>query len=147
MSEAQLIAELDQLRENTYQLTNEIRNLSHRLHPAVLEHLGLVTALDSYIESFRNEERIDVTLNTDIGEEKIPFQTSICMYRIAVEALRNVSRHSGATSAVVSLTADKFVELQVSDSGAGFDLEKAKKGAGLGLVSIEERLRLLQGTL
>ena len=147
LPEGQLISELDQLREDTNRLTNEIRTLSHRLHPAVLEHLGLVTALESYVQSFRNEEQIDVTLKADIGEERVPFQTSICIYRVAVEALRNVSRHSDAPSAAVSLTAlDNMMELKVSDSGKGFDVENAKKGDGLGLVSIEERLRLLQGT-
>jgi signal transduction histidine kinase len=145
--ERQLIAELDQLREDTSNLTNEIRALSHQLHPAVLEHLGLVAALESFVRTFKNEEEIDVTLTADIGDNKIPFQTSICMYRVAVEALRNVSRHSGALAASVSLkTVDGVLELKVSDSGKGFDVEFARKGEGLGLVSIEERLRLLMGS-
>jgi len=143
----QLLNELDTLRENTNRLTEEIRNLSHQLHPAVLDHLGLVTALESYIETFSDEEGIEVQLIADVGEEKIPFQSSICLYRVAVEALRNVSRHSGASKASVSLQrSDNWIELQVSDRGKGFDVETARKGAGLGLVSIEERLRLLQGS-
>jgi signal transduction histidine kinase len=64
-----------------------------------------------------------------------------------VEALRNVSRHSGATSAAISLKRfDGVLELQVSDSGNGFDVETFKNGGGLGLISVEERLRLLQGS-
>jgi PAS domain S-box-containing protein len=142
-----LLSELDLLRENTNRLTDDIRSLSHQLHPAVLEHLGLVTALESYIETFKDEEGIHVNLIADLGEEKIPFQSSICLYRIAVEALRNVSRHSGASTATVSLERrNNSIELQVSDGGRGFDVEMARKGAGLGLVSIEERLRLLQGS-
>lgn len=145
--DGQLILELDQLRENTNLLADEIRQLSHQLHPAVLEHLGLVAALESYMDTFRNEEEIDVTLTAEIGDQKVPFQTSICLYRVAVEALRNVSRHSGASAATVSLkTVDDLLELQVSDYGKGFDVESARKGGGLGLVSIEERLRLLLGT-
>ena len=143
----QLLTELDVLRENISRLTDEIRSLSHQLHPAVLEHLGLVTALESYIETYKDEEGIDVHLIADVGEEKIPFQSSICLYRVAVEALRNVSRHSGASKATVSLERrENSIELQVSDGGRGFDVETARRGAGLGLVSIEERLRLLQGT-
>ena len=143
----ELADELDDLRESTNRLSDDIRSLSHQLHPAVLEHLGLVTALESYIESFKNEEGIDVNLIADVGQEKIPFQSSICLYRVAVEALRNVSRHSGASTATVSLERhNNLIELQVSDGGKGFDVETARKGAGLGLVSIEERLRLLQGT-
>ncbi|HEU4765985.1 MAG TPA: MASE1 domain-containing protein [Pyrinomonadaceae bacterium] len=147
LSDEELVAELDGLRENTNRLTNEIRRLSHQLHPAVLEHLGLVTALESYIGNFKDEEQIDVSLSAEIGDEKVPFQTSICMYRVAIEALRNVSRHSGAVSAAISLKrSNGSLELRVSDSGRGFDVETFRKGGGLGLVSIEERLRLLQGT-
>jgi signal transduction histidine kinase len=67
---------------------------------------------------------------------------------VAIEALRNVSRHSGASSARVALTEDDVCfTLEVSDSGQGFDGEKAKRGSGLGLISAEERVKLLQGTL
>lgn len=142
-----LIRELDQLRETANGLTDEVRNLSHQLHPEVLEHLGLVTALKSYISSVRTEEQIDVRLASDIGEERVPFQISICMYRVAVEALRNVSRHSGARSAAISLTRHNGVlQLEVSDPGRGFDVETCRQGGGLGLISIEERLRLLEGS-
>src|SRR5262249_32275589 len=138
---------LDQLRENAATLTNDVRTLSHQLHPAVLEHLGLVTALESYIGNFNAEEMIHVKLRAEIGIERIPFPVSICLYRVAIEALRNVARHSGATSAAISLKRiDGVLELQVSDSGKGFDVETFKHGGGLGLVSIEERLRLLQGS-
>ena len=147
VSEEQLIAGLDDLREETNRLTSDIRRLSHQLHPAVLEHVGLVAALESYIQGFRSEEQIEVTLNTELGDKKVPFQTSICIYRVAVEALRNVARHSGASAAQVSLKAfDNAIELEVSDTGKGFNVELARKGDGLGLVSIEERLRLLRGS-
>lgn len=147
LADEELIDELDELREHTNRLTNEIRRLSHQLHPAVLEHLGLVTALESYIGGFKDEEQIDVSLTAELGEARVPFQTSICIYRVAIEALRNVSRHSGATSAAISLKRiNGLLELRVSDSGKGFDVEKLHKDGGLGLVSIEERLRLLQGT-
>ena len=148
IADGELIQELDGLRESANDLTNEVRKLSHQLHPAVLEHLGLVTALESYIESFRDEEQIGVQLTAEIGEERVPFQTSICLYRVAVEALRNVSRHSEAESAKISLKRfDDALELRVSDSGKGFDVETFRHGGGgLGLISIEERLRLLDGS-
>ena len=147
MQDEELIGELDRLRETANGLTNEVRRLSHQLHPAVLDHLGLVTALESYIASFIDEERIDVQLTADIRDERIPFQVSICLYRVAVEGLRNVARHSGAESAVVSLKrAAGGLELRVSDSGKGFDVETFTLGGGLGLISVEERLRLLQGS-
>jgi signal transduction histidine kinase len=147
MPDGALISELDQLRETASDLTNEVRRLSHQLHPAVLEHLGLVKALESYIASFVQEEQIDVRLSSELRDERIPFQTSIGLYRVAVEALRNVARHSGARSAVVSLRRNaEVLELCVSDSGKGFDVERFRQDGGLGLISIEERLRLLQGS-
>jgi two-component system sensor histidine kinase UhpB len=147
MPEPTLVVELDQLRENAAGLTNEVRTLSHQLHPAVLEHLGLVSALESYLTNFEAEEQIDVKFTAEIGSERIPFQVSICLYRVALEALRNVARHSGATTATISLKRfDDVLELQVSDSGKGFDVETFKYNGGLGLVNIEERLRLLQGS-
>lgn len=146
MPESELVTELDHLRESATTLTNDVRTLSHQLHPAVLEHLGLVTALESYISNFKIEEMIDVKLTADVGAERIPFQISICLYRVALEALRNISRHSGATSAAISLRRfDDVLELQVSDTGKGFNVETFKQGGGLGLISVEERLRLLQG--
>lgn len=147
MQDGELIGELDNLRESANRLTNEVRRLSHQLHPAVLEHLGLVAALESYIAGFTDEERIDVQLTAELGDERIPFQTSICLYRVAVEALRNVARHSGAEAAVVYLKRESYcLELRVSDSGKGFDVETFKHSGGLGLISVEERLRLLQGS-
>jgi signal transduction histidine kinase len=147
MQDSELVDELDRLRKTANGLTTEVRRLSHQLHPAVLEHLGLVTALESYIASFNDEEQINVQLTADIGDERIPFQTSICLYRVAVEGLRNVARHSDAASAAVLLKRVRDgLELQVSDSGKGFDVETFRLGGGLGLISVEERLRLLEGT-
>jgi PAS domain S-box-containing protein len=146
-TDAKLRAELDQLRSQTNDLTTDLRRLSHQLHPAVLDHLGLVSALESYITEFRNEEQIDVQLQTKIAGKGIPLETSVCLYRVAVEALRNVARHSGAKTATISLNEeDEFLRLEVSDSGRGFDPSKAARGSGLGLVSAEERVRLLKGT-
>ena len=146
MQDGELVGELDRLRETANGLTDEVRRLSHQLHPAVLEHLGLVTALESYIASFNDEEQIKVKLLAEVGDERIPFQTSICLYRVAVEGLRNVARHSGAASAAVLLKrVREGLELQVSDSGNGFDVETFRLGGGLGLISVEERLRLLEG--
>lgn len=143
----ELIADLDRLRESANGLTNEVRRLSHQLHPAVLEQLGLVKALESYIASFTEDERIDVQLTADLGNERIPFQVSICLYRVAIEALRNIARHSGAPAAAVSLKKiSDSLELRVSDSGKGFEVETFMQGGGLGLISVEERLRLLEGS-
>lgn len=139
--------ELDQLGAQTNELTTQIRKLSHQLHPDVLEHVGLVAALESEVSEFGHNERIKVEFKAEIKSEQIPLDVSVCLYRVAIEALRNVSRHSGAGSASVALAEDdRYFTLEVSDTGKGFDVERAKRGSGLGLIGAEERVKLLQGS-
>ena len=143
-----LSAELDQLGAQINELTTQIRRLSHQLHPDVLEHVGLVAALESEVAEFGHNEQIKVEFKADIRSEQIPLDVSVCLYRVAIEALRNISRHSGADSARVVLEEEESsFNLEVSDSGHGFDVERARRGSGLGLISAEERVKLLQGSL
>ncbi len=147
-SREQIETELDGLGKQTNDLTSQIRRLSHQLHPAVLEHLGLVAALESHVKQFGHEENIEVEFHQSVKTEKIPFDVSVCLYRVALEALRNVSRHSGAKSAMVSLSENgDSLTLEISDSGRGFDVEKVTREGGLGLISARERINLLQGCL
>ena len=114
----------------------------------VLEHVGLVAALQSQVSEFSHEEKIKATFSAKVGEHPFPLDISLGLYRVALEAMRNVSRHSGAKSTNVSLSeADGFLTLEVSDWGRGFDVEKARRGSGIGLIGAEERVRLLQGSL
>jgi PAS domain S-box-containing protein len=145
-SSDQMAAELDQLSGQTNGLTTQLRRLSHQLHPDVLEHVGLVAALESEVAEFGHKEQIKVEFRSAIRSEHVPLEVSACLYRVALEALRNVSRHSGALSASVALAEDDTCfRLEVADSGRGFDVEKVKRGSGLGLISAEERVKLLHG--
>ncbi len=142
-----MTAELDQLGAHTNDLTTQIRRLSHQLHPDVLEHVGLVAALETEVSEFGHNEKITVDFSAQVKSEHIPLDVSVCLYRVAIEALRNVSKHSGASSASVTLAEDEAsFMLEVSDSGQGFDVERAKRGSGLGLIGAEERVKLLQGS-
>jgi signal transduction histidine kinase len=146
-SREQIVDELNRLSQHTNDLMTQIRHLSHQLHPAVLEHLGLVAALESQVTEFGHEEKIEVKFSSQLRTGKIPFDVSVCLYRVALEALRNVSRHSRTNTACISLAEDgDSLTLEVSDSGCGFDVERARRGSGLGLVSAEERVKLLGGT-
>jgi signal transduction histidine kinase len=143
-----IVAELDQVYRQLDSLTAEIRQLSHQLHPGVLEHLGLVKALRSHVTELSNEEQMAVNFAADVTTDPIPPEISVCIYRVALEALRNVSAHSGANSAHVTLSeTNGWLVLEVSDSGKGFDVEKLGHGTGLGLASSEERVKLLHGSL
>jgi PAS domain S-box-containing protein len=147
-SNEEIIAQLDRLGARTHDLTTQIRKLSHQLHPEVLEQLGLVAALESHVTEFGHKESIEIKFVADIGSDLLSFDLSVCLYRVALEALRNISRHSEARAASVSLKQENgYLMLEVSDSGRGFDVEKARRGSGIGLLSAEERIKLFQGTL
>jgi PAS domain S-box-containing protein len=146
-SNKELMNELEVLERQARSLTAQIRDLSHNLHPGILEHLGLEAALTSHVTDLKHKEQIEATFTARVGTEPIPSDVAVCLYRVALEALHNASRHSGATSAKIELRDENgFLTLEVSDSGRGFDVEKARKGPGIGLASSEERIRLLQGS-
>jgi len=128
-------------------LGNDIRQLSHELHPSTLDHLSLAEALAAYIVKFERETEITTFFSARITSEKIAAEISLCLYRITLEALRNVARHSHAKSSSVLLEEhEEVLTLKVADSGVGFDVEAATGGSGLGLISVAERVNLLQGT-
>ncbi|HEV2663848.1 MAG TPA: PAS domain S-box protein, partial [Blastocatellia bacterium] len=134
------------LRNKTDMLSERIRQVSHELHSSVLQHVGLPAALNSYCAEFSDREGIAVALDIGDGVEGVPPEAALCLYRVAQESLRNVARHSGARRAVVTLArANGAVELRVADQGVGFDPGQAHECRGLGLVSMEERVKLLHG--
>ena len=138
--------EVVRLQQQTIALSEVIRHLSHELHPGVLQHAGLVVALQGHCAEFGRQHGIVVTFHADAGLEEIPADVALCLYRVAQEALRNMAQHAGARRAEVALThRDDFLELRVADDGQGFDLAAARQRGGLGLISIDERVRLVQG--
>lgn len=142
------VAELDHLGNQINGLTTQVRQLSHQLNPEVLEHLGLIAALESHFGELDHLESMRVRFSANVETDPIPTDVAVCLYRVTLEAVRNVSLHSGVTSADVALKeADGFLVLEVSDHGHGFDIEKVRRGSGLGLASSEERIRLLSGSL
>jgi signal transduction histidine kinase/sugar lactone lactonase YvrE len=138
--------EVVRLQQQTIALSEAIRHLSHELHPGVLQHAGLVAALQGDCTEFGSQHGIDVTFHADAGLEELPTDVALCLYRVAQEALHNMARHAGAHRAEVALTRrDDILELRIVDDGQGFDLAAARRHGGLGLISIDERVRLVQG--
>ena len=130
-------------------LAENVRDLSHDLHPSVLEHAGLVTALSAHCADIERYQRIAVTFRSDGDFDSTSADTALCLYRVAQEGLRNVVAHAKAGRAEVRLSrAGDFAELSIADDGQGFDIVGAgRNGHGLGLVSINERVRLVGGTV
>ena len=135
------------LQRRTIDLTEDIRHISHDLHPAVLQHAGLVVALKSHCGEFAKQHAIDVVVRSEPECGAIDPATALCLYRITQEALRNIAKHAGAHQVVVILSrSGDEVMLSIADDGRGFDLENVRQHTGgLGLRSIDERARLAHG--
>jgi signal transduction histidine kinase len=131
------------------QVSTSVHELSHRLHPAKLEQLGLVAALRGLCKEFSHSQGLAVEFIDGGVPVPVSDDVALCLYRIAQEALQNVIKHSGAQHARVELsgTADAIC-LRIADDGSGFDSRSLNgRGAGLGLVSIRERLNLVGGAV
>jgi signal transduction histidine kinase len=153
MSESEVNEDLQEdlraLQQRTGALAQNVRHLSHDLHPTVLRHAGLVAALTRYCTELERTHGTVMTCRAEGDVASIAPEPALCLYRIAQEALRNVIAHAGASRADVRLVCtDTITEMTVTDDGKGFDLASSLEEAkGLGLVSITERVRLAGGTV
>ena len=138
---------LVRLQQLTISVTGDIRELSHELHSGVLQHAGLVAALRSACQDAGRMHSLEVDFRgSEVGA--VPDDVSLCLYRVGQEALRNVVQHAGASRAVVDLERrPDGIELTIVDDGRGFDVAEARRRGGLGLISIEERVRMARGTV
>jgi signal transduction histidine kinase len=145
--EADLRVALTSMHETTVALAEEIRQVSHDLHPSPLQHSGLVAALGLVCVEFEKLHAIPVAFRAGGDLGPIGDDAALCLYRVTQEALRNVAKHARASQVGVTLTRTATgVELAVIDDGNGFDVNGTRaKGTGLGLVSIDERVRQLRG--
>jgi signal transduction histidine kinase len=140
--------DLGSMRAEIVRLSSDVHTLSRRLHPSVLDNLGLPEALSAEAERFSESESIAVELRLVELPQKPSSDAALCLYRIAQEALQNVARHAGAGRVEISLhTANGGCELEVSDNGVGFDPDEKRGGQSLGHVSMRERMHLVGGRL
>jgi two-component system sensor histidine kinase UhpB len=137
---------LSSLQERTIALAENIRQVSHDLHPRVLQHAGLVAALTSLCAELKRNHTIELSFSAEGDFESADRDAALCAYRVAQEALRNVVAHAEARHVEIRLhRAGDNAELTIVDDGKGFDVVEAHNGTGLGLVSINERVRLAGG--
>jgi signal transduction histidine kinase/ABC-type uncharacterized transport system substrate-binding protein len=136
------------IRHDLVQLSEDVHALSYALHPAILEDLGLIEALKAECARFGAVEGIPTSF-TATGDIDEPSQAlSLCLYRVAQEALRNVARHSSASSVEVELrVVGSKLELAVEDNGVGFDPTRKQARPSLGLAGMRQRLFLVDGEL
>ena len=138
--------QLRALRNEIMEMSDDVRQLAYRLHPSILDHLGLAIALQSHVEDFGKRERIKAVFAQCNLPESLPQEISTCLYRVAQEALRNVVKHSRASHVAIRLfQRDQDLHLTIFDSGEGFNVKTTLPPQGLGLISMQERVRLVQG--
>jgi PAS domain S-box-containing protein len=139
--------EIKLLEEDLDRLATGLRGVSHQLHPSVIADLGLATALGEISEQYR-EQGVDVTFVARNLPPAISNEVATGLYRIAQEALRNAVQHAPDAPILITLSGTgEILELKVEDPGPGFDIAKVRQVGGLGLLSMQERARVLGGSL
>jgi signal transduction histidine kinase len=151
----ELAAIKDQLAELSYlanRTIKEIRELSHALHPPLIEDLGLITALEGLCQDFKSYSEIKIKWNFEQIQKPLQSITNVTIYRFFQEGLNNILKHSRATKAYLSLTSsDSTISAIIEDNGVGFVVDDVLSPSGntksLGLLSMRERLALIGGEL
>jgi len=147
-SEDPVLETLRSIRERLVNLSGDVHAISRQLHPSIIDDLGLVDAIKSECRTFTRREGIAIDYSTESMPPRIPEDVAICIYRIVQEGLRNVAKHADTTQLQISLTGkDDSIHLTIKDQGVGFDPKEIKKKLGLGHVSMQERVRLIQGDI
>lgn len=135
------------IRDKTIQIAADVQNISRRLHPAILEDLGLSKAVESECRQFAAREGIEMNAPVQALPKDLPKNIALSIYRTVQESLCNIAKHACAQRVTVSLSANETcLHLVVEDDGVGFDAAGPRDKAGLGLSSIRERVRLVHGT-
>jgi PAS domain S-box-containing protein len=143
-----LAQQLRPLQRRAVEAAETVRQISHELHPSILDDLGLAAALEQYCEEFQERSGIATHFTSQNVPEYLPKDVSSCIYRIAQESLRNVSKHSKAEKVFVKLEAvDSVVRLTVKDLGIGLVKDARESRTSIGIVGMKERARLVNGNL
>jgi signal transduction histidine kinase len=142
----QVSAELGDSVRDVDALVTDVHNLSHQLHSSKLEHLGLRFALKELCQQISERHELPIEFNIDQGSTRLSQDVSLCFYRVAQEALNNIIKHSGTDKVELILTEERGkLRMQVKDFGSGF--KPTDSDAGLGLSTMQERLRIIRGEL
>ena len=145
-SDSETKATVSGLQQELIKIGTDIRQISHELHPALLQESGLPAALSSYCEELGKVRGLTVTCETDASVEELSPGAALCLYRIAQEALGNAAKYSAAKKVEVRLTrSNGTVCLSVSDDGIGCALDQLGKSGGLGVINMRERVLQLNG--
>jgi signal transduction histidine kinase len=144
----ELLDRLEELSTQSSELAADVQSLSHELHSSKLEYLGVTTAMRGFCKEFAAQQKANISFAHDEIPREVPKEVSLCLFRILQEALKNAVKHSGVRHFDVELRyLSGAIHLSVHDSGSGFDVQESMNTQGLGLVSMTERLKLVNGLL
>lgn len=139
---------IEQVRQEALNLATDLQALSHRLHSSKLEYLGLAAAARSFCKEFSKRHNVEVDFSSDNVPGTLPSEISLCLFRVLQEALQNAAKYSGTRRFEAKLEGtSNEIRLSVHDSGVGFDPELTINRYGLGLISMRERVKLVDGLL
>jgi PAS domain S-box-containing protein len=144
---SELQPRVKELRRQMAEVSNDVQALSHDLHSSKLEYLGVVAGIKSWCKEFAERQKFEIDFRSDVSSI-LPLAVGFSLFRLLQEALNNAIKHSGVKRIEIQLRDDPSgIHLVVRDSGRGFDVEEASQGKGLGLTSMRERVRLVNGTI
>ena len=128
------------------ELAFDLQSLSHRLHSSSLDHFGLVVATRRLCNEMGERLGVKIDFHSDNIPRNLAHDARLCLFRVIQEALQNTLKHSNARKVELSLVGNgKEIQLTIRDTGVGFDTSNVDQGRGLGLISMRERLKLLNG--
>jgi len=139
---------MEAVRMQAAQLTSDVQSLSHELHSAKLEYLGIVVAATGFCRELSNRQKVDIDFKSTNVPSPLSPEISLCLYRVLQESLHNAVKYSGVRRFEVRLWGmNEELHLSVSDLGIGFSGVDVVKGAGLGLTSMQERIKMVSGQI
>jgi len=145
---SELRTHVQELRKQLIEISNDVQGLSHELHSSKLEYLGALRAMKGWCREFGERQGIQIEFKSLEANISLPREIGLCLFRVLQEALHNAAKYSGVKRIEVEVREDSSeIHLLVSDLGRGFDLETATQGRGLGLTSMQERVRLINGII
>ena len=137
-----------ELQEQISEIAADIQSLSHALHSAKLQYLGIAGAIRGFCQEFGEQQKVEINFQTRDLPSPLSPDISLCFFRVLQEALHNAVKHSRVRHFEVRLWGtSEEIHLTIRDSGIGFDRDAARASRGLGLISMKERLNLVNGTL
>lgn len=147
-SAAEITPDLRSLQRRAADAAENVRRVSHELHPSILDDIGLAAALEQYCAEFQQRSGILTHFESKDVPDFLGSDVSSSIYHIAQECLRNVAKHSRAKEVLVGLeTVDKVLRLSVKDRGVGLSPEISATGKGIGIVGMKERVHLVNGNI